>query len=126
MKAEGPTRLPEALVGLAGGKRPVRAGLQLAVHGDVYAVGIRGDVMHFSGIKLPPPEDAGTPRMVFEDRIERLRDLVDAVNDLYVGFLKRRFSSKWSNTLNAMRNWIAAGRQTSLDEQKILRLEAAS
>ncbi len=126
LKADSPTRLPEALVGLAGGKRPVKAGLQLAVHGDVYSLGIRGDMMHFSGVKLPPPEDVGTPRMVFEDRIERLRDLIDATNDLYIGFLKRRLSGKWSKTLNSMRNWIAAGRQAAPDEQKILRLEAAS
>jgi hypothetical protein len=126
VKADGPTRLPEAMVGLAGGKRPVKGGLQLAVHGDVFSLGIRGDVMNFSGVKLPPPEDAATPRMVFEDRIDHLRDLIDAVNDLYVVFLKRRLSGKWNNTLNAMRNWIASGRQVSTGEQNALRLEAAS
>jgi recombination associated protein RdgC len=110
IRADAPTRLPEAPVALAGGKRPVRAGLQIALHGDAFSFGLRGDVMHFSGVRLPPPEDVSSPRDVFVDRIEKLRDLIGAVEALYSVFLKRRLSSKWPQTLNAMRSWIAAGR----------------
>ncbi len=108
--AESPTRLPEAAVALAGGKRPVRVGLQLAIHGDVFGLGIRGDVMHITGARVPPPQEANNDRLVFEDRIEKLRDLIEAIDGLYSAFLKRRFSNKWPTILNAMRNWIAAGR----------------
>ncbi len=112
VSADGPTRLPEAAVALAGGKRPVRAGFQLAADGDVFGLTVRGDAMNFSGIRLPPPEaDTVTPRAIFEERIEHLRHLIDAIDGLYAAFLKKRLSSKWSQTLSAMRSWIASGRQ---------------
>jgi hypothetical protein len=112
ISAEGPTQLPEALVALAGGKRPVRAGLQLALHGDVFGLALRGDGMNFSGVQVPVPEDVSSPRAVFEDRIEKLRELLDAVGDLYGVFLKRRLSSRWPQTLTAIRGWIASNRPT--------------
>ena len=122
--ADGPTRLPETPVALAGGKRPVRAGLQVAVSGDTFGLTVRGDAMNFTGLRLPPPEaDNVTPRAVFEERIEHLRHLIDAVDGLYAAFLKKRLSSKWSQTLSAMRNWIAVGRQGNDDS---IELTAAS
>ncbi|HSW45673.1 MAG TPA: hypothetical protein VLM89_08885 [Phycisphaerae bacterium] len=108
--ADSPTRLPETPVALAGGKRPVRAGLQISVRGDVFGLAVRGDAMNFSGVQLPPPaEDVIQPRAIFEDRMDHLRHLVNTMDDLYAAFLKRRLSSKWSQTLAAVRNWIAAG-----------------
>src|SRR5205085_4054055 len=93
--ADSPARLPETPVAISGGKRPVKAGLQLAAHGDAFALTIRGDGMNFSGVQVAPPEDAKDPRVVFEDRVEKLRTLIDAVGDLYTAFLRRRLSSKW-------------------------------
>jgi len=110
ISAEGPTRLPEAPVALATGKRPVRAGLQMASHGDLFSLTIRGDGMHYGGVQLPPIEDATDVRAVFEERIGKLRELIDAVGAIYALFLKRRLSGKWQQTLNAMRTWIAGGR----------------
>jgi len=107
--ADGPTRLPEAPVALAGGKRPIQAGLQIATPGGGFSFKVRGDAMNFSGVQLPPPENPATERVVFEDRIEKLRDLIDATEQTYTAFLKRRLSGKWPQTLNVMRNWIAAG-----------------
>lgn len=107
ISADAPTRLPECPVALAGGKRPIKAGLQLVARGEAFACSLRPDQMHFAGVQLAPPEDVSNPRAVFEDRIEKLRDLIDAVNDVYVVFLKRRLSSKWGQTLNAMRTWVA-------------------
>ncbi|NLX12397.1 MAG: hypothetical protein GXY44_01920 [Phycisphaerales bacterium] len=128
IQAESPTRLPEAAVALAGGKRPVRAGLQLAIHGDVFGLGIRGDMMNLAGVRVPPPQEANNDRLVFEDRIEKLRDLVGGLDSLYVAFLKRRFSNKWPTTLNAMRNWISAGRLSGglFDSEATAPLEAVS
>ena len=108
--ADGPTRLPEAPVALAAGKQPIRAGLQIATHGDAFSFKVRGDVMHFNTVQLPPPQDANSRRAVFEDRIDKLRDLNDAAERMYAAFLRRRLSGKWPQTLSAMRNWIAAGR----------------
>ncbi len=120
LTADAPTRLPEAVVALAGGKRPIRAGLQIAVQGDVFAFSLRGDAMNWSGLQVPPPEDVSTPRAVFEDRIEKLRTISEAVSDLYTAFLKRRLSAKWSQTLSAMRSWIASGRHASSEPAAVV------
>lgn len=109
INADGPTRLPESSAALASGKRPVRAGLHVAIQGDVYALTLRGDAMNFSGIQLPDPEDGADRRTAFEGRIEHLRNLIEGVDALYQAFLKRRLSSKWPQTLNILRNWVAGG-----------------
>lgn len=105
--ADGPTRLPEATAALASGKRPVRAGIQVAVQGDVYGLSVRGDGMNFSGLRVPQPEEATHPRAVFESRLEHLRHFMEAVDALYAAFLKRRLSTKWPQLLGAIRHWIA-------------------
>lgn len=110
VQADDPTRLPEATVALAEGKRPIRVGLQVAAAGESFGLSLRGDVMHYSGVQLPAPEDAASPRAVFEDRVEKLRDLIQACDDLFTAFMRKRLSSRWPQALNAMRAWIAAGR----------------
>lgn len=110
LNADSPTRLPESLVALSGGKLPVRAAMQIESKGNAFGFSVRGDAMTFSGIQLPPPEDANTARAVFEDRIAKLRDFIDASEGLYAAFLKRRLSSKWPQTLSSMRAWIASCR----------------
>jgi hypothetical protein len=107
--AADPTRLPETPVAVAGGKRPVRAGLQVAVRGDVFSFTIRGDAMNVSSVQLPPAQEPGHPRAVFEERMDHLRRFVDTIDALYAAFLKRRLSSQWPKTLAAVRTWVAAG-----------------
>jgi len=109
IRADAPTRLAETLVALAGGKRPVRAGLHIAASGGVFSFGIRCDAMNYASVQVPQPEEVENARLVFEDRIEKLRDLIEASNDLYTAFLRRRMSNKWTQVLSAMRTWIAAG-----------------
>jgi len=107
--AADPTRLPETPVAVAGGKRPVRAGLQIAVRGDVFSFTIRGDAMNVSSVQLPPAQEPSHPRAVFEERMDHLRRFVDTIDALYAAFLKRRLSSQWPKTLAAVRTWVAAG-----------------
>lgn len=113
---DAPTRTPEAPVALSVGKRPIRAGLHLAAHGEVFSLGIRGDVMHYTGVQLPEPDDASTPREVFHDRMDKLRNLIEAVGETYNAYLKKRLSSKWPQVLNAMRSWVAGGRHVVDDD----------
>ncbi|MGQ9649578.1 MAG: hypothetical protein ACUVXJ_05680 [Phycisphaerae bacterium] len=117
VSSDSPTRLPEALVALSGGKLPVRTAMQIEAQGNTFSFAVRGDAMVFSGVQLPPPEDANSARAVFEDRIAKLRDLIDAGDGLYTVFLKRRLSSKWPQTLSAMRAWIASCRHAALPQE---------
>lgn len=112
VQADAPADQPEASVALAAGKLPLRSGIQLGVHGDAFTFALRPDLMHYGAVQLPEPEDTSGPRAVFEDRMEHLRNLIEAVDALYVAFLKKRLSGKWTPTLGAIRKWIAAGRAT--------------
>lgn len=113
ISADSPARLPETPVAIAGGKRPVKAGLQIAAHGELFGLAIRGDQMNYSGVQLAAPEDVKDLRAVFEDRIDKLRTLIDAVGDLYTAFLRRRLSSKWPQNLAAIRNHITGPQRTA-------------
>jgi hypothetical protein len=114
--ADDPVRLPEVAVALAGGKRPIRVGLQIAAAGEAFSLSIRSDVMHYGGVQLPLPEEVSTPRDIFEDRMDKLRDMIRASDDVFLAFVRKRLSSRWPQTLNAMRSWIASGRQSSESE----------
>lgn len=111
IQADDPTHLPESSVALAEGKRPVRVGMQIAAGGESFGLNLRGDVMHYSGVQLPAPDEASsTPRAIFEDRIEKLRTMIQACDDLHTAFIRKRLSNRWPQALNAIRAWIAAGR----------------
>lgn len=112
-QADDPVRLPEMAVALSNGKRPIRAGLQIGTVGEAFSLSIRPDVMHYSGVQLSPPEEVSTPRDIFEDRMDKLRSMIRCLDDLYLAFIRKRLSNRWPQTLNAMRAWIAAARQTS-------------
>lgn len=114
LTGDGPTRMPEAAVALAGGKRPMRATLHLAARGEVYELGLRGDLMNISSLRLPPPEEAKSSKALLEERMEGLRRLMEALDGLYGAFLRRRLSSRWSQTLTAMRTWIAGGQPATV------------
>lgn len=107
LKADDVTRLPELKSAMAEGKLPVRAGIQIAANGDAFGLNLRGDLMQYSGVQLPPPEDVTNARGVTEERIEHLRSLIRACDDLYEAFLCDRFSAGWTARLKQMRLWIS-------------------
>jgi hypothetical protein len=115
-QADDPARMPEALMALASGKRPIKAGLQVGTAGESFSLNLRGDVMHYGGVQLPAPDEAGSPRAVFEDRMDKLRDMLAACDDLYTAFIRKRLSNRWPQTLNAIRAWVAGGRHQGSGE----------
>ncbi|MBN1491655.1 MAG: hypothetical protein JXA69_17210 [Phycisphaerae bacterium] len=127
VRADDPILRPEAAAALASGKVPIRAGLQLVQHGEVYGGTVRGDVMHFSGVQLPPVSaDATNARVIFEERTGQLRDFNDAVEASYRAFLRQRLSSRWSKALGAIRGWIAAGATAGAGETLLTGVSVAS
>ncbi len=113
ISGESPARLPETPVAISGGKRPVKSGLQFAAHGELFSASIRGDAMNFAGVQVSAPQDVKDPRAIFEDRIDKLRTFIDATGDLYQAFLRRRLSTKWSQTLASIRTYIAGTPRTA-------------
>jgi hypothetical protein len=107
VKSDDPSHMAESAAALASGKIPLRAGLQIVYGNEAYACGLRADVMHFSSVMLPPPPpDAESPRVIFEERIAHLRLFNDAVEASFEDFMKHRLSSRWPKLLSAIRAWI--------------------
>jgi len=126
MNSDSPTRLPRRC-------RPVRrqaAGADRdADRGPRQCLQLRRSRRcdGFQRGPVAPPEDATRPRGL-RDRLTKLRDMIDAGEGLYTAFLKRRLSSKWSQTLSSMRAWIGSCRHaaTPQDAQATGLLEAVS
>lgn len=116
IRSDDPSHTPEAAAALAVGKTPIRAGLQIAHGGEAFACAVRADVMHFSGVVLPPPPpEMKNRRAIFEERIGHLRSFNDAVEASFREFLRLRLSSRWPKTLAAIRAWILSSRSAGTE-----------
>ncbi len=51
-------------------------------------------------------EDADTPRVVFEERINHLRDFSKTLDGLYDTFLTARAAAGWTGVTTKIRAWI--------------------
>lgn len=107
LKADGPTHMPEARDALRTGKVPRRMGMILHA-GYQFELKLHLEDLSLNGVKLPEVEEADSPRVLFEERINMLRDLNDAMDGLLANFLKVRLNSTWEGQVTSIRRWIAA------------------
>ena len=105
LRAQGPSRMPEARAALRSGKVPRCAGLILDVARQQYTLSLKAESMAIGTAKLPEVE-ADTPRVLFEERIALLRELGKTTDGLFETFLKVRASSAWEGQVNIIRRWI--------------------
>ncbi len=108
LRGTGPTRMPEAKDALRTGKVPRKAFLTINARGNQFDFTINPEQFSLGGTKLPPIEEAETPRVLFEERIALLRDLSKTIDALYETFLAARASSAWEGQTSTMRKWIAS------------------
>ena len=106
LRADGPTRMPEARDALRSGKLPRKAGLVLDANRVQFVLTLAGESMAVSGLKLPDVEEADSPRVVFEERVASLRDLCATLDAMFGAFLKLRVSSGWESQTAMLRRWI--------------------
>jgi hypothetical protein len=105
---EGPSRLPEAKRAIQSGKLPRKLGLTLIRHDDQFELTLNAETLAVGGGKLPnPPEDINTPAARLNDRVDKLRDLIEALDLLYDAFGQTRFGSKWADTLPRIQKWLS-------------------
>jgi hypothetical protein len=96
-------RLPEAIHALANSKVPRSLGLVLDVAKDQYSLQL-ADSFAVTRLRLPDIEEADTPRVVFEERIQLLRSLCSGIDALFFLFLTHRFAGDdWASSI---RRWI--------------------
>lgn len=114
LRADGPTRLPEARKGLEFGKWPRKAGLLLSHRGEQWSLALQADRFLATGVKLPRPEGKEAPtslREEIEQRLVSLEGVDRALLALYHAFLRRRFDAgSWNAERERLSRWIKGER----------------
>jgi hypothetical protein len=104
--SEGPSRLPEAKRAVQAGKLPRKCGLTLVRHDLTYELTVHAETLAVSGAKLPPPAE-DTDRARLDERVTRVRGLIETLDLLYDAFGRLRFSSGWTDELAKVQKWLA-------------------
>ena len=110
LKADAPTRLPEAAEALAEGKWPRKTGLILAEtrggEGEQFELTLQADRFNVSAALLPMLEDGDNPREILEHRLLKVRALADTLDRLFEAFLIQRTAGGWPTLRSRIREWI--------------------
>lgn len=108
VRADAPTRAPEAREALKRGMRIARAGLTLTLNDENINVVLDGQSFELRSLKCPKPEGEN-----FEERDQAalgfLFGTADAIDRVYQAFLAHRARSGFENQVGReMREWAAA------------------
>lgn len=105
LRGDGVSRMPEALDALRSGKVPRKAGLIMEANGLQYYLTLNAETFGIGSLKLPEVE-AENPRVLFEERVQMLREFCKSFDSLFSAFLKSRASAGWEGTTSSIRKWI--------------------
>jgi hypothetical protein len=105
--SDAPTRLPEAKRAIQAGKLPRKCGLTIERRGDQFDLTLSAESLAVSGATLPAVDDVG--RAEIEERVTRIRGLIETLDLLYDAFIGLRTGSQWNRELAAMRKWLGRG-----------------
>lgn len=104
---EIPAKMPEALRSAQTGKLPRRTGLTLVRNLDQYELTLDAETLAVGAAKLPPADEGIVgARPVLEDRIGKIRTLIETLDLLYDAFGRRRFGKEWESELKGMQKWL--------------------
>src|SRR3954470_23101187 len=103
---EGPTRLPEAMRAIQGGKLPRKCGLTLVRHDVQYEFSLRAETLAVGAAKIPAPEEE-EDRARLEGRAQQIRELIETLDLLYDVFGQERFAGDWPKHLAKMQKWLS-------------------
>lgn len=97
--AEGPTRLPEALRAIQGGKLPRKTGFILHRLDRQYELTLQAETFFVSGAKLPKASSGTDRNGQRQERVESLRELCSILDMLYAHFLSFRIDTERMDTV---------------------------
>jgi hypothetical protein len=103
---EGPTRLPEAMRAIQGGKLPRKCGLTVVRHDVQYEFTLHAESLAVGAAKIPVPEEE-EDRARLEARAQQIRDLVETLDLIFDAFGQVRFSTEWPKQLAKMQKWLS-------------------
>ncbi len=110
MSSEGPSRLPEAKRAVQAGKLPRKAGLTLVRHDDQYELALSAESLAVNAAKLPA-SDGESDQARREERITKIRHLIETLDLMYDSFGQHRLSEGWTKDLNKMQKWLRGKEQ---------------
>jgi hypothetical protein len=102
---EAPTRLPEARRAIQAGKLPRKVGITLVRHDLQYEFTLHAETFGIGSARLPPSEEEDE-RAQLNERADRIRSLIEALDLLFDAFGRLRFSSDWHKELAKMQKWL--------------------
>lgn len=107
LRGDAPNHLPEALIALTEGKVPRSATMTLDFNRQQYLFNLQAESLAFGSLRLPEIEDAESPRVLFEERINLLGEVTQGVNELFKTFLRVRLSPpQWELERGEIQRWI--------------------
>ncbi|GAB6058071.1 hypothetical protein [Desulfonatronum parangueonense] len=103
--------LHEAKTGLARGKKVHQAKLRMDEDGQGWQVTVKAEDFSTGGFKTPKVEfkleEGQDPDGPFLEKMYLLERGLFFFDQMFLQFLKLRFSPEWSQELNAIRKWVA-------------------
>lgn len=103
--------LHEAKTGLARGKKVQQAKLRLEEDGHEWHVTVKAEDFSMAGFKTPKVEfrleEGQDPDSPFLEKMYLLERALSFFDQLFLQFLKLRFSPGWDEELRALRLWLA-------------------
>lgn len=110
LNSDSAVRLPEAKAAVKAGKLPRKAAITLVRHGDQFSFVLQAESLTVTRAKLPPADKDESQRERELTRLQKLRDLAEAIDLLFASFLDRRLSAYWSGELKEVQGWLKGGR----------------
>ena len=74
-------------------------------HDAQYELSLQAETLAVGGAKMPAPEEE-TPRGRLEERVTRLRHLIETMDLLYDAFGQLRCSLEWGKKLSKLQKWL--------------------
>lgn len=123
-RADDPTEIGEARLGLRSGRRITSAGLRFEPESQAYRFTLRAVDLGLSGVKLPVLLTKGEEENFYETMF-LFEKLAETIETLFIAFLADRLGQGWGKVQGAIQHWARmASRQTitalSIAEKKAL------
>jgi hypothetical protein len=107
IRGDGPHRSPEVREALRTGKVPRKAGMVIDVADEPYSLTFDPETFSYGGVKLPEIQEADTPRVIFEERIKLMANMVKGFETLFQTFMLLRADDKaWQEVTKEIAEWI--------------------
>ena len=103
--ADSPVKLSEAGHAIRSGKLPRKSGMILNRFGQQFELVLQAETFGVSGAKIQKDEQA-EGRVIFESRIESIRNLSETIDSMFHVFCKKRLSKSWNGELDRIRKWL--------------------